>query len=928
MGREKQDKCCAFEFPDIPTPWLLFIEFAFTFGTTIVYFADIVTDFITLRVYWINGWYYAFGISLSFIILPSILLAVLEYRFLKKTHGKKFTWKTIIFRTILNIPLQLTLIWYHCRLSYTFFSNWLDHVRGVTKKRKTPSQWYDPTTLERSRGASLSSLNELEYYHRTGTDNNEDSNLHDSAAVFPPANMSLSMHSLAAIDGAEGDKEKSSWWQRLTREQWLSHLNTMKLSESMLESLPQLLINLYLIAYYKEAIAIQYLSAVLSYLSLCGGVVRYDKTRKDNEADQWMVDRTLLHSRASHTRLEWPQILFVTLYKGSFLAARILAFVFFTLFYSWYILIPILIHWGVILCYFVYRWYPDFSKVTRQLQQADYKYRAYLFLSHDFLSVFHASLMAIFIHVRPYYHAFIDQPYCFMFWYYVVYVTENIALFLLPGIILSLQGKDDSLNYYQYYILMATDLFLNAAGCALCTIYYLAVHKMRAFTAHAYPTASNMLCCCCGSRQQDIDDDEDYWLPVRSGWTVCKQAETSEIFFLTKDQLKSFHQTYNTVVRKDRLKGRAVECFIDDRCKIFYAPRSKMKPMKDRGYYPDTLPRPSLRKLKDPAPAHNDLIPEEEVIFLEEHDPPEPRSSRSESPERNVAFNVEEMSPETADVHRAPEEPAVVKRPVPKARTSIKKVRPQLAGETSQTPLVNNADSGTNPISEEAELPDVSTEREYETPRQLEDDIAPKRPTRSKDSSRKSSGKSNRNPTFMRKKDEDDLKQTPPIIHSPHVEKDASRKPQEDDQKFTKTPDKRNRSNRRMVSEPRDDRLSSKRTGANREGPNVPNITPARSDSSGTPRSSDKDPYSSRSSGSRKAVDSYDSRAAPSSGERGDETRSSSSRPEDRRKEPYIPSNPPNTKSPRIQDDDKIDEESGNNEDITNELPGWQQTWI
>ena len=74
----------------------------------------------------------------------------------------------------------------------------------------------------------------------------------------------------------------------------------------------QLLINLYLIIRHPNTAAIQYVSAVLSYLSLCGGVVRYDKTKKDNEADRWMVDRTLLHSRAFYTRLEWPQLLFIS----------------------------------------------------------------------------------------------------------------------------------------------------------------------------------------------------------------------------------------------------------------------------------------------------------------------------------------------------------------------------------------------------------------------------------------------------------------------------------------------------------------------------------------------------------------------------------------------------------------------------------------
>ena len=51
--------------------------------------------------------------------------------------------------------------------------------------------------------------------------------------------LARSPESLTAIPGVSTLKAKTSWWKRLTREQWLSHLNKLKLSESMLESLPQ-----------------------------------------------------------------------------------------------------------------------------------------------------------------------------------------------------------------------------------------------------------------------------------------------------------------------------------------------------------------------------------------------------------------------------------------------------------------------------------------------------------------------------------------------------------------------------------------------------------------------------------------------------------------------------------------------------------------
>ena len=50
-ARQVDPGCCQCDFPDIPAHWLLFVDFAFTFGTTVVYFADIVTDIITLRKY-------------------------------------------------------------------------------------------------------------------------------------------------------------------------------------------------------------------------------------------------------------------------------------------------------------------------------------------------------------------------------------------------------------------------------------------------------------------------------------------------------------------------------------------------------------------------------------------------------------------------------------------------------------------------------------------------------------------------------------------------------------------------------------------------------------------------------------------------------------------------------------------------------------
>ena len=45
--------------------------------------------------------------------------------------------------------------------------------------------------------------------------------------------------SIANID--ESGEEKTNWWKKFTKELWHSHLNKLKLCESLLESLPQVI---------------------------------------------------------------------------------------------------------------------------------------------------------------------------------------------------------------------------------------------------------------------------------------------------------------------------------------------------------------------------------------------------------------------------------------------------------------------------------------------------------------------------------------------------------------------------------------------------------------------------------------------------------------------------------------------------------------
>jgi len=138
------------------------------------------------------------------------------------------------------------------------------------------------------------------------------------------------------------------------------------------------------------------------------------------------------------------------------------------------------------------------------------------------------------------------------------------------------------------------------AGCISCAYYYFGVHKMRMYVAHSYPVASHLLCCCCLYKKSPcIMHGDETWLPdENSQWSICKHADTSEMFHVKKTQVQHFIQVYTPEVRKDQSRSEHLECFIDDRCRFFYAPRSKLHPLKrDHPLFADTLPRPSKNKI-------------------------------------------------------------------------------------------------------------------------------------------------------------------------------------------------------------------------------------------------------------------------------------------------------------------------------------------
>jgi len=174
-------------------------------------------------------------------------------------------------------------------------------------------------------------------------------------------------------------------------------------------------------------------------------------------------------------------------------------------------------------------------------------------------------------------------------------------MILFPAMYYDNRVFDEMLNDREnYYSVMLVVIITSFAGCISCAYYYFGVHKMRMYVSHSYPVASHLLCCCCLYKKSPcVMYGDETWLPdENSQWSICKHADTSEMFHVKKTQVQHFMQVYTPEVRKDQSRSENLECFIDDRCRFFYAPRSKLHPLKrDHPLFADTLPRPSKNKI-------------------------------------------------------------------------------------------------------------------------------------------------------------------------------------------------------------------------------------------------------------------------------------------------------------------------------------------
>lgn len=103
---------------------------------------------------------------------------------------------------------------------------------------------------------------------------------------------------------------------------------TLKLVGMLLESLPQLMLNLYILARCEKSVStVQWVSAAVSFLTICLAIIHYDISARVHETIGLM------------------QKIFITFYRVSYLAARILAMIYFVYVLQWWIAAVMTTHW-------------------------------------------------------------------------------------------------------------------------------------------------------------------------------------------------------------------------------------------------------------------------------------------------------------------------------------------------------------------------------------------------------------------------------------------------------------------------------------------------------------------------------------------------------------------------------------------------------
>ncbi|XP_077966951.1 uncharacterized protein LOC120342295 [Styela clava] len=461
-------------------------------GVTIISIADIATDVLTAREYYLTDRMVAFGLSLVFLIIPPILLTAGIIRRRDDSIRNTTTSTTsccikfVIF--VANVPLKLYMIWLQIVFSFTCF-------KRFAKWRKSGC----PSQEEKLMGGSLSHfITELTLYK-----------LWNSVFESMPQ-LLLTIHVIMTSPQVIFTEQGS-----LSNEGYL------------------------LIA-----------SSSFSFGSLCVGIIFYVIKAKEAECQPVSSKRQNQPLRSKSTRLNIPQIVLISVYTVCFLGTRALSLSYFIVFYEWFAIIVPALHWIALFVFFTYRRY-----INQNSTMHHYRVSTYHRQSSSFVYVFVHSIISVFIHIKPECEEVLDQPKFYKIIYYLFYTIENCIMMLMPLILMSLpeftvQGNSSwisnvELAKYEYYTVTYVVLGSLAIGCFSCAIYHFMVHKSSSFTREqvfgpcckccfgpgGFLCFSCSCCCCCRNR-----DESKIFI-------ACKNLHTHEIVKTSLKDMKLWKET-------------------------------------------------------------------------------------------------------------------------------------------------------------------------------------------------------------------------------------------------------------------------------------------------------------------------------------------------------------------------------------------------
>ncbi|XP_013414011.1 XK-related protein 8 [Lingula anatina] len=271
--------------------------------------------------------------------------------------------------------------------------------------------------------------------------------------------------------------EKITYWKHRWKTLRMEDHRLLRLGliESLVEAMPQFMINIYVMLKFGNVETFQIVNTSVSFLSLVWGIVLHQKLVKEH----------LYTSQTGKLKppngLGFRQMAVIFLYKALLLGSRFLAFVYFSWVYPLVSLAFIIPHYLIIVTYMIAKRHWDGVLLNKNDK--------WIF-AQRMLKILINSLLNIFIYYRetvppnvPLYGEQIA--------YYILYTVENIMLITLP------MGKNMHLTDPNYVYIASACAIGMLLGYCIMIFYYVCVHKSSEYIRRSY-------CCCCYPETEQI----------------------------------------------------------------------------------------------------------------------------------------------------------------------------------------------------------------------------------------------------------------------------------------------------------------------------------------------------------------------------------------------------------------------------------------